>query len=89
MSLLHRVLRVSLPALGQDALADPPEPVHDANDAGEHIGALWRGPETQRSKQQGPLGSIPQTKMMKLQVWTWILERSGTFVKFIIFWFLI
>ena len=40
MSLLHRVLRVSLPALGQDALADPPEPVHDANDAGEHIGAL-------------------------------------------------
>ena len=76
-----------LHALGQDALADPPGPVHDADDAGEHIGTLWQGPGTQRSKQQGPLGWIPQTKMMKFQVWTWILERSRTFVKFIFFCF--
>ena len=38
--LLHGDLRVCLLAFGHNALVDPPGPVHDADDAGEHIGTL-------------------------------------------------
>ena len=78
-------LRVWFVTLGHDVLPDPPELVHDADDGAEHTGVQWQGPESQRSNEQGSLSWIPLTKMMKFQVWTWILERFGIFIKNIFF----